>query len=333
MKTQPKIQTILLALCARALAAFAKPITALHFTFVVNNADVVQMLLEKGADVNAKDTEGWTPLHGAAKANALETAALLIAKGANVNAKSHAGATPLKVAVGVNFLHGGRARGMVAFLLANGADVSEITLLQAVSMNAHEAVKLLLMKGADVNAKLDGDGNTPLHIAATINAPDTAKLLLAMGANVNAKLDNASKMTPLHLAAGGNAIEIVRMLLEAGADVNAVAGKGWTAWDIAGGRAGTTEQRATMRALLEHWGGTNSPKLSRDAVEMVELFRLNAEQGHTPSQHLLGVAYRDGDGVPQDVSEAVKWLRRAAKQGNWAAARLLRLANERMQGE
>ena len=58
------------------------------------NIDVVKELLEKGADVNAKDKHGWTPLHAAATAGHTEIAKLLIDKGANVNATDDNGNTP-----------------------------------------------------------------------------------------------------------------------------------------------------------------------------------------------------------------------------------------------
>ena len=45
-----------------------------------------------------------------------------------------------------------------------------------------------------------------------------------------------------------------------------------------------------------------------------------AERGHACSQSLVGVMYRDGQGVPQDYQEALKWLRRAAEQGQAARA-------------
>ena len=44
-------------------------------------------------------------------------------------------------------------------------------------------------------------------------------------------------------------------------------------------------------------------------------FRLLAEQGHAPAQYWLGVMYADGQGVPQDDVEAVKWYRSAGEQG------------------
>jgi len=64
--------------------------------------EIAELLIAAGADVNAKNDNGWTPLHNAA-GNNKEVVELLIAKGADLNAKvkggDHKGATPLDVAI------------------------------------------------------------------------------------------------------------------------------------------------------------------------------------------------------------------------------------------
>ena len=66
------------------------------------NIEAVKQHLDGGADVNAKDGGGWTPLHFAAWFGHTEVAELLIAKGADVNAKDHTGRTPLNEAIETN---------------------------------------------------------------------------------------------------------------------------------------------------------------------------------------------------------------------------------------
>ena len=63
------------------------------------NIEAVKQYLDGGADVNAKDGGGWTPLHHATEAGHKEIAELLIANGADVNAKDKYGRTPLDWAV------------------------------------------------------------------------------------------------------------------------------------------------------------------------------------------------------------------------------------------
>ena len=76
-----------------------------------------------------------------------------------------------------------------------------------------DIVELLIAKGADVNAKFDDDGSTPLHLAAWKGHFETAELLIAAGADVNAKMEDGD--TPLDLAKGHP--EIAELLRKHGA--------------------------------------------------------------------------------------------------------------------
>jgi cytohesin len=92
------------------------------------------------------------------------------------------------------------------------------SLLEAVKKSDLEQVKLLILKGADVNAKV-GNGDTLLHIAAQLGHEDVTRLLISKGADVNAKSN--SSWTPLHRALKAGNREIVDLLISKGADVNA----------------------------------------------------------------------------------------------------------------
>ena len=64
---------------------------------------------------------------------------------------------------------------------------------------------------------------------------------------------------------------------------------------------------------LMYADGEGVPK---DYAEAVKWFRMAAEQGHVHAQYNLGVLYSEGRGVGQDYVEAAKWYRKAAEQGS-----------------
>ena len=63
----------------------------------------------------------------------------------------------------------------------------------------------------------------------------------------------------------------------------------------------------------------NGEGVPQDYAEAVRWYRLAAEQGNASAQHNLGLMYANGEGVPQDYAEAVRWYRLAAEQGNASA--------------
>jgi len=151
----------------------------------------VKKLLLKGADVNAKDKFGWTPLHHAVEQLHFQVVKYLVSHGANVNAETDVGRTPLHVA--------------------------------ACRKSGLKVVKYLISKGADVNAK-ESNGVTPLYYAAEWGYLDIVKYLVSKGARVNAE-DNGG-YTPLHMAAINGHIDVYNYLISKGANPNIVAQDG-----------------------------------------------------------------------------------------------------------
>ena len=61
---------------------------------------------------------------------------------------------------------------------------------EAAGWGRNDIVELLIAKGADVNAKFDDDGSTPLHLSAWRGHFETAELLIAAGSEVKAKMED-----------------------------------------------------------------------------------------------------------------------------------------------
>jgi ankyrin repeat protein len=100
-----------------------------------------------------------------------------------------------------------------------------------------EAVRLLLERGADVNAVATSEQIgpvQPLHSAAATRQLECARLLIEHRADVNAR--QAGGYTPLHEAAGNGDVELARLLLAAGADPAARKDDGQTPADVAAER-------------------------------------------------------------------------------------------------
>ena len=85
---------------------------------------------------------------------------------------------------------------------------------EAAGWGRKDIVELLIAKGADVNAKFEDDGSTPLHLAAWKGHFETAELLIAKGADVNAKIEDGR--TPLDRAEETNNKEITDLLRKHG---------------------------------------------------------------------------------------------------------------------
>ncbi|MBN2181523.1 MAG: SUMF1/EgtB/PvdO family nonheme iron enzyme [Sedimentisphaerales bacterium] len=200
----------------------------------------VKQLLEKGADLNANDTdyiiEGATVLIMASREGHLEIVKFLIEKGADVNAVAANGElewTALMISLFREHLE------IVKFLIDNGADVnSEISfdgkkdgvtaLMSASSIGNLDIVKSLVVKGADINAVAtvgNAEGETALMNASMQGQLGVVKFLVENGADVNAIVAYKSRSdadTALTLASRQGHSDIEKFLIENGADINAV---------------------------------------------------------------------------------------------------------------
>jgi len=188
--------------------------TPLHYAAYCGNVVAVKRLLRSGANPNAADEIGQTPLH---MANRFDVATILLKHGADPNIKTkHDGRTPLHYAAADGYLT------IVSILLKYGAivDVKDNygkTPLYLATNNAHtDVVSYLLKKRANPNTQDEKWNKTPLHLASYNNEIIIAKLLLRYGADPNIR--DVFRKTPLHYARGH---ELATLLIRSGADPNA----------------------------------------------------------------------------------------------------------------
>ncbi len=92
-----------------------------------------------------------------------------------------------------------------------------------------QSVLAKLNENPDLLETRNGDGWTPLHLAAFFGSPELINALLDQGAEVDARSGNAMTNTPLHAAVAGGKAENVEALAKRGADLNAQQNGGWTA--------------------------------------------------------------------------------------------------------
>ncbi|CAB1319924.1 unnamed protein product, partial [Coregonus sp. 'balchen'] len=213
--------------------------TPLHFAAGFGRKDVVEHLLQTGANVHARDDGGLIPLHNACSFGHAEVVSLLLCQGADPNARDNWNYTPLHEAAikgKIDVCIGEYKKDELLEAARSGNEEKLMALLTPLNVNCHASdgrkstplhlaagynrvriVQLLLQHGADVHAK-DKGGLVPLHNACSYGHFEVTELLLKHGACVNAM--DLWQFTPLHEAASKNRVEVCSLLLSHGADPN-----------------------------------------------------------------------------------------------------------------
>ncbi|KAE8447059.1 hypothetical protein EG329_011194 [Mollisiaceae sp. DMI_Dod_QoI] len=285
--------------------------TPLHEGARFGHIDIVSILVDHGADLDAKDWEGNTPLVVAAAAGHEDVVKLLLIQATQSDISDRQTGNALQAAASI-----GNAS-LVALLLRAGADINArtdqtVTALQAAASGGKlEVVRLLLKHGADVDTR-GGYRGTPLQEATTgplATREEIVDLLITHGADINAPCGPYGNA--LQAAATTRQTHIVRKLLHGGANVNKIEGKYGTALQAAASHH--CEENALI--LIENGADINSqggesgcPLHAAVAAGCMEIVELLLNKG--ADVHIRGGKY---DNVVQAASasvapETVPWL-------------------------
>lgn len=246
--------------------------TVLHVTARHGHADILQFLLEHGADVNNSSNFGnATPLHVAVQAGHVEVTKVLLRRGASLNVRmkgmsggERRGATPLHIAADSGNVD------IIQELLNHGAQIDVLDrwnfltpLVFAVRQGHERAVALLLSRGAAP----DGDyraWSSPLILAASRNYEAIVRLLLDKGADVNRRDEDGDPA--IHTAAFCGYENIVRLLLKKGANtIDLIGGSGRPSWWFAAEKG-----HEKIKSLLEQRFTDQKPKYGNSETQAVQ---------------------------------------------------------------
>jgi len=191
--------------------------TLLHRASSKGCTSIVNVLLLIGAQIEASDKEGHTPLWFAAANGQAHVVRALMSAGADVNTQNNNGISALGFASWKGYIN------LVNVLLENGAKIEtrdkygRTSLYFAAANGQTDVVRALVSAGADVNTQ-NNNGYSPLNIASQLGYTDVVNVLLNNRVDIETR--ESKGRTPLWYAAAARKTDVVRALVSAGADVN-----------------------------------------------------------------------------------------------------------------
>ncbi|KAJ5436129.1 hypothetical protein N7445_007014 [Penicillium cf. griseofulvum] len=270
--------SLLLQRCAHVEARSLAGPTALQYAAWKGHWTAFDLLIIGGADINVWNKQGETLLHEQARySKSVSIASKLLEGGANIEARTSQGYTPLQcAAVGLN-------KTMFNFLLDKDAKIDVETakgetllhITPPANQDCLDMLRTALDQGISV-AATSSQGWTPLHqtVYTGTGAPDLAsdrtaeyiQLLISHGASVNDCTASKSAETPLHLAAMAPLPRpsLIELLLQLGANINATTNEGKTALHLAAERG----REPIFRVLLDA-GADLSVKIPTENTSIV----------------------------------------------------------------
>ncbi|KAG6613418.1 uncharacterized protein IUM83_04519 [Phytophthora cinnamomi] len=241
--------------------------SALHYAANGDAFDVARFLLDSDADANAQDQHGKTPLHHCIHEGSLLVANLLVARGADIDMKDENGETPLTLC----FKR--RSMNMLQIVLnhhhmvatAQRQDFAADVLFNAVDYGVEEAVRLIVDGGYSSVTVQNAAGETPLHRAMVKRNPQLMEVLVDLDpADESLRLATTMGESSAHYAACYGTVSVMETLLRR---LTVVYG------DLRELEAANNPLNATNNAGVTCLyaagttdGGTNRPLGERDAI-------------------------------------------------------------------
>src|SRR6267142_1730417 len=302
------------------------------------NRDAALKRIAAGADVNAAQGDGTTPLHWAVYKVDADLARALLERGAKPDAINNYGSSPLAEAVKI-----ANAR-LVEMLLDAGSNVEvpnqegQTALMLAARAGSLDVARLLVRHGANVNAREKWRGQTALMWAVDARSAELTRFLIDNKADVNGRaLANdwpsqltgeprnqyrpTGGLTPLLYAARSGCTDCVQALLDAGADLNLPNPDGVTPLivaidNFAFDTAKLLFERGANPHLWDWWGPT--------ALELARLFlRAGVNPNHQLNMHRPGRGGNSGRFADEIITTGATPMLRAAGSQDSEAVRLL----------
>ncbi len=231
--------------------------------FFANESSMVDFLVDAGADIHVQNNYDDTAAHSAAAYRDAATLKKLINSGANINVK--------------------------------GGD-QETVFHRAVRKGCIDAVYFMIRAGGDLNTT-NIYGDTPLHAAAKRSDIDILTMLVEHGANIHAK--NISGITPLHYAAESGDIFALLKLIHAGADVDSLNNNLSTPLHF----AANNSKMATIHSLIQSGAAVDAVNASGTTP-----FHIAAYQGCGRAIHALLAAGAKADRIDKKGQTALHYL-------------------------
>ncbi|KAJ4448880.1 hypothetical protein ANN_00271 [Periplaneta americana] len=292
-------------------------LTALHQCCIDDNEEMMKLLIEYGANVNAEDSEKWTPLHAAATCGHLHLVRYLISRGSNLLAVNADGNMPYDICedeAALDYIEGEMARrGVTQELIDETRAATELQMLR----DLHQ----LAAEGGDLET-YDHQGATPLHIAAANGYLRVVEFLLDHNVATNVK-DN-DDWQPVHAAAcWGHVLnmivvrttlmyvrvmftltllklEVLELLVHHGADLNAKTKHDETPADIC-------EDPELRERIIQLRSEQETKRLQETKNK-----RVNRSQSNTRTQSVRRTSIRDKTIITK--KDAVEEARRLAQE-------------------